>query len=60
MLDFFDQVLTNDGENKKACDRIHTVNDFASTLLWNTGSFVIPANSGVSRVVNLNYGYCSS
>gem|GEM_PF-6438087 len=59
-LDFFDQVLTNDGENKKACDRIHSTNDFASTLVRDTGSFVVPAGSGVTKIVDLKYNYCFS
>jgi len=59
-LDFVDQVLTNDGENRKACDRIHSTNDFASTLTWDTGSFVVPAGSNVTKTINLNYNYCFS
>jgi len=60
MIDFFDQVLTNDGENRKSCDRVHSVDDFASTLIWDTGSFLVPANSGVTKTIDLNYNYCFS
>jgi len=59
-LDFVDQILTNDGENRKACDRIHSANDFGSTLTWDTGSFLVPAGGNVTRTINLNYNYCFS
>ncbi|MBU1758004.1 hypothetical protein KKG31_02315 [Patescibacteria group bacterium] len=59
-LDFVDQVLTNDGENRKSCDRIHTVNDFASTLIWDTAPFVVSGNSSVTKTINLDYNYCFS
>jgi len=57
-LDFVDQVLTNDGENRKACDRVHSTNDFASTLTWDTAPFVVSGNSSVTKTINLNYNYC--
>jgi len=59
-LDFFDQTITNDGENNKACSLIHTSTDFGSNLIWDTGSFSVPANSGVIKTINLNYDYCYS
>jgi len=59
-LDFTDQVLTNDGENRIACDRVHSANDFASTLTWDTAPFVVSGNSDVIKTINLNYNYCFS
>ncbi len=59
-LDFFDQIVTDDGEYNKACDRIHSIDDLWSNLIWDKDSFVVSANSWLTKTIVMDYNYCSS
>jgi hypothetical protein len=54
----FDQTVTDEGENNIACFYNDATSSFASSMVWDQNSFVVPAYSGIVQIISLHHNYC--